>query len=511
MRPLASCGHNILRKGYTYIMRSSLWPSHFPQHVQKSTVTVNHSLASFLDRQVATALQPVSLGMAVLYALLATSHVLVLPTGPRLIMTTLAVVSATVTLILAWRLRSQPVAPGKGHLTMTALVAIPVVNSAAHLYLLSDPKQTTNFLLMLVGIAFVLLDHRWFTGGALCVITTWAALWLLAPAPQQWSHFAFAMLTATLLSVVLHIVHRRQLEALGTMHQKSQSQQLQLQELASKAITVSRGKSRFIAHLSHEMRTPLNAVIGFANLLGKNRQQNLDDKQLHYISRISGNGHHLLGVINQVLDLSSLEADRLDLTLSSFDLAELASETLHELHPLAREKGLSLHLESPAKLLPIETDRRRFKQILINLLGNAIKFTQQGGVTLRLRGERQTLRPLAVVIQDTGPGIPADRLEHIFEPYEQNLDTDGSESSEHSSGLGLAICRLLSQRLGLHIKVESALGKGSQFILQLQDSATSEPPALLQGEATGTLALVLRPDSDQDGIQVQSGAPKENL
>jgi signal transduction histidine kinase len=473
-------------------------------------VTEEHSLPSFLDRQVAANTIPVSLGLGILYSALAVAHGLVLPPEHRAVMSTLAFLSAAGTLGLAWQLRTKPLPDGKGHAVMAALIVVALVNSAAHIHLLAEPKQTTNFMLLLAAMAIVLLDHRWFVGCTLCVVSVWAGLWALAPPSPLWSHYAFAIGTACLLSVVLHLTHRRRLKQLAGLQEKSRRQQRQLENLASKAISVSRGKSRFIAHLSHEMRTPLNAIIGFANLLGKNRQQNLDDKQLLYIERISGNGRHLLRVINQVLDLSSLEADRLETSLSSVDLRELAGETLHELHPLARDKGLVLHLEAPARLQPIETDRHRLKQILINLLGNAIKFTEHGSVTLRLRGERQSLRPLAIVVHDTGPGIAADRLEHIFEPYEQSAETTASGSSEHSTGLGLAITRLLCQRLGMHIKAESTLGKGSKFIVQLVDSYAAEPPLLLETEATGTLALMLRPDSDQDGIPIQSGTPKED-
>lgn len=468
-------------------------------------------LATFLDQQVSDVLKPVSIGFGVLYIVLAVSHGAILPKGPREVLMISAGISALIALAFAGRLHRVPMPPRWGHMAMAALMTLPIFNSALHIHLLAEPRQTTNLLITQIGIGLALLDRRWFAVATSTLLTVWVMLLAVAPPSPEWTHYGFALLSALIISIVLHVAHRRQLAKLAHMSRHNIQQQEQLEELVETAIATSRSKSRFIAHLSHELRTPLSAIIGFAKLLQKNRQDNLDDKQLRYLASISGSGHHLLGVINQVLDLSSLEANRLDLTPSRFSLSELATETLHELHPLAKEKGLELRLMGPARLSPLETDRNRLKQVLINLLGNAIKFTREGSVTLRFKGERQSLRPMAVVVQDTGPGIDPERLQTIFEPFEQ-LDhgpqTEGV-TPPRGSGLGLAISRLLCHRLGFDLQVESTVGKGSKFTVELVDAETSAAPIPLDPEATGTLALVLKPNTDADGIHVQSDSSKE--
>lgn len=471
-----------------------------------------HSLDRFFDQQVSDALRPVSLGIAVLYLCLGISHAVVLPTGLRETMTLCAALSSAVAFTFAWRLKRSPVRPGQGHAAMTLLTAIPLFNSALHLHMAAEPKQTTNLLMVQICVGIMFLERRWFAVATSTLLVTWLGISVLAPTNPDWAHYGFALLSASLISFVLHIAHRRQLNKLALMNYRDIEQQEQLEELAQTAVATSRSKSRFIAHLSHELRTPLSAIIGFSKLLQKDRNNNLDEKQVRYLASISSSGHHLLEVINQVLDLSSLEANRIDLNLSTVELAELATKTLHELHPLAKEKELELHLEGPAHLQALETDVNRLKQVLINLLGNAIKFTRQGAITLRLKGERHTLRPLALVVQDTGPGIAEDRLQSIFEPFEQiQQDAAPQETGRPpGSGLGLAISRLLCRRLGFELKVESTVGVGTKFTVQLVDPTTAQAPIRFDPNVTGTLALILTPDTDSDGIQIQSGPPKED-
>ena len=393
---------------------------------------------------------------------------------------------------------------------MTVLALLAVTNAATHLFVMQVPEQTVNLLILQIGFGIVFLRHRWYLANASILVLVWIGLWIISPPDPLWRHYAFSMLSATVMSGVVHVAFHRQMLNVQGLDRANRQQQAELEDLAQTAIANSRSKSRFIAHLSHEMRTPLNAIIGFSKLLERKSREQLGEKQRLYLERIHGNGHHLLEVINQVLDLSSLEADRVTLTLTPVDLGELAHETLQSLHPLARDKGLDLCLEVPPNIKPLETDRNRLKQVLINLLGNAIKFTNRGAVALRLQGERQTLRPLALVITDTGPGIPEDRLESIFEPFEQlDPDTLAEDGSREGSGLGLPICRLLCQRLGFQLDAKSTVGEGSSFSILLVDPETADKPVRFDPNLTGTIAIVLKPNTDGDGIEVQSGAPKE--
>lgn len=476
----------------------------------ESDVTEDTSPETFLDQQVAEFLRPVSLGMGGLFAFFSVAHALILPPGPRTVMVLCASLSATVLLTLSEFWRRSPPDPIHSHKAMNSLTLIALLNTATHLYVTQAPEQTVNLLILQVGYSIVFLRHRWFIANAFILALVWLGLWATSSSSPLWPHYGFSLLSATVVSTVIHIAFHRQMLKVQRLHQANRRQKEGLEELAETAIANSRSKSRFIAHLSHEMRTPLNAIIGFSKLLERKAREQLDEKQRLYLERINNNGHHLLDVINQVLDLSSLEADRVTLTLSPVDLGELAHETLQGLHPLARDKGLDLCLEVPPNIKPLETDRNRLKQVLINLLGNAIKFTDQGAIVLRLQGERQTLRPLALVVTDTGSGIPQDRLESIFEPFEQ-LDPTSQDDGDgrKGSGLGLPICRLLCRRLGFHLEASSVVGEGSSFTVHLVDPETADAPVRFDPNLTGTIAIVLKPSTDGDGIEVQSAPPKE--
>jgi signal transduction histidine kinase len=245
-----------------------------------------------------------------------------------------------------------------------------------------------------------------------------------------------------------------------------------LQRAKETAEATTRAKSQLLANMSHELRTPLNSVIGFANVLLKNRGHNLGEQELTYVRRIVDNGKHLLALINQVLDLSRVEAGRMEVRLAPVALDALLRETLGELEGQARDKGLRLEAEMSEALAPFETDAGKLKQIIINLIGNAIKFTEKGGVTVHLTALGG--RPASIAVSDTGIGIPADQRELIFEAFRQ-LDTGPSRRYE-GSGLGLAISRSLCQLLGYRLLVESTVGQGTTFRVVLAGEGREQGP-----------------------------------
>lgn len=227
-------------------------------------------------------------------------------------------------------------------------------------------------------------------------------------------------------------------------------------------------KSQFLATMSHELRTPLNAVIAFAGLLLKNRRQNLVASELDYLERIRKNGNHLLGLINGVLDLSKIEAGKLEAQLEPVDLAGLVREVTSQLESSAKLKGLTLLAELPDALEPLTTDGPKLKQVLINLVGNALKFTGQGGITIAVAGAADR-RPLQITVSDTGIGIPADKLVQIFGAFQQ-ADTSTARRFG-GTGLGLAISRQLCQLLGYELRVTSRLQQGSTFTVDFAPAA----------------------------------------
>ncbi len=242
------------------------------------------------------------------------------------------------------------------------------------------------------------------------------------------------------------------------------------------AETANLAKSQFLANMSHELRTPLNSVIGFANILMKNKGQNLESQQLQYLERIQENGTHLLTLINDILDLSKIEAGRVDLELQPVALGPLVRETLQQLGSQLPSPRVRLLADEPGDLQPALTDPKRLKQVLINLVGNALKFTERGSITVRIVPDGEG-RPVRVDVVDTGVGIPPERQQAVFEAFQQ---ADNSTQRRFGgTGLGLTISRSLLQAMGYSLTLESEVGKGSTFRIHLTtgEAAPSARPA----------------------------------
>ncbi|MEP6729721.1 MAG: ATP-binding protein [bacterium] len=279
------------------------------------------------------------------------------------------------------------------------------------------------------------------------------------------------------------------------------------------AESANMAKSEFLANMSHELRTPLNSVIGFSDILLKNKAQTFSAKDLAHLDRIRSNGRHLLGLINSVLDLSKVESGQMQLEITSVPVMSLVQETLAEMDSQAQAGGINLIGEYPDTPGLIDTDRAKLKQVLINLIGNALKFCGEGEVRVVVTADPISGLVTRIAVIDKGIGIPAAQLETIFEAFRQAENSTARQFG--GTGLGLAISRSLAQLMGYDIRVTSEVGVGSTFSIELaatevgsalqlgNEMAAREFAAKLPGpqlEPGAFLVLVIDDESDARSI-----------
>jgi len=239
------------------------------------------------------------------------------------------------------------------------------------------------------------------------------------------------------------------------------------QELREKSYQLEiadRHKSAFLANMSHELRTPLNAIIGFSEILLDSSLRVTEEEQKQFLSDVLNSGKHLLKLINEVLDLARIEAGRMELQIEPTILGNILDAVQSTMRPLAAKKGIDLHVNSDGSIPAFPMDAGRVKQVLLNLLGNAIKFTPEAGrVWVRADVADGMAR---VEVGDTGPGIPAEDQERIFLEFQQ-VKTGGGADKPEGTGLGLALAKKFVEMHGGVLWVESEAGKGSRFFFTL--------------------------------------------
>ncbi|MEX2526094.1 MAG: ATP-binding protein [Gemmatimonadota bacterium] len=559
-----------------------------------------------LNGVVLGSLRPISLALSLLYAVFAVGHVQLLPWETGRVMAPLAMATSVLLLVLAWGVTHRLPHPRLAHPLGVVIATLVLGNSLLHLSLTQDPVQTTNLLLLILGLGVLFLDGAWFAVVTAGAFTGWALVVSRARPDPQWIHFGFALLGASVLAsavLVIRVRAYRRMEELrfndrvrqlelesaltrtesalqgeeearlaleGAVDQLRESEERfrRLADATSEGVLIhqdgrvvdsnrraadlfsmeagslqgrrlqdlfrevapssgdvdetdevglrpdgssfpveratlaasygnrpaqvtafrdvtdrrevervlrraveeaeanSRAKSAFLANMSHELRTPLNAIIGFANLLGKNRHGTLPERELDFLNRISSNGEHLLMLINEILDLSKIEAQRMELELEPVDLAETVSGVVQALEVQARRKGLTMEAHVPEGLPPTVADSRRLKQVLINLLGNALKFTHEGRIDVQVIAGTNPYRAVRIDVKDTGIGIPQDQLSRVFSPFQQ---VDSSQARAYGgTGLGLAISLSLCDLMGFQLVAHSREGEGSTFSILLE-------------------------------------------
>lgn len=289
-------------------------------------------------------------------------------------------------------------------------------------------------------------------------------------------------ITIVALALVL-VYERRQARSI-------EERSYELEQLSAELYRANRAKAEFLASVSHELRTPLSAIVGFVDLLRDGTYGELNARQRGPVERIESSANHLRDLVEQVLDLAKMAAGRIEVHAESVRLRPFVIDVVSEMEPLATERGLSFSISVPTTLPRIVTDLSHLRRILVNLVGNAIKFTPEGSISIRAIqvGEREPgnalaaagRRPLLVAhgswialqVADTGIGIaPADH-ERIFEEFEQVNAGPRADSARRGTGLGLSISRRLARMVDGDISVESEPGKGSVFTVWLPADGT---------------------------------------
>jgi signal transduction histidine kinase/CheY-like chemotaxis protein len=436
-----------------------------PSVIRDASTIDQRVISSALDGVLAASLRPVCVGLGLFYALLTVWYGFELEGEARNNMSlSTGLLSIALVVGAVWFERNR-VPPALAHPAAALIGVAAILNALLLLVSVPEPYQTTNLMIVQLGFGCLLFSLRWFGGLALLSYLGWGFVVGNRSADPQWHHFSLALIQATLFGALILVVRIRAYRDIQELRLRDQILVDQLKQANQAALVAVKAKSEFLANMSHEIRTPMTAMLGMTELM---QMTELDESQREYAATIDRAGNTLLQLVNDILDFSKIEAGQLAIEKVSFNLPELLSEVHELLSVKAKQKGLTLLVEiEPETPLRYRGDPNRLKQILVNLSGNAIKFTHQGYVRLRAKGQPLDAEQamLEIQVEDSGIGIAADQLDNIFEAFTQ---ADASTTRKYGgTGLGLAISRQLSRLLGGELRVASDPGKGSTFTLSL--------------------------------------------
>lgn len=251
-------------------------------------------------------------------------------------------------------------------------------------------------------------------------------------------------------------------QARNNLEQKVKERTKELAQANTRLKEADRLKSEFLATMSHELRTPLNSIIGFVGIVSKGIAGEINEEQGKQLSMAYNSAKHLLSLINDILDLSRIESGKLEISMERFKIQEVVSEVSQSLSPLISQRGLRLVTAIPNETPEIYSDRKRVLQVLLNIVNNAVKFTNEGEIKIECNMDNDNLE---VSVSDTGIGIKKENMEYLFEAFRQ---IDGTARRRYDgAGLGLHLCRKLLVLLGGKIWAESEYGKGTKFTFTL--------------------------------------------
>jgi signal transduction histidine kinase len=482
-----------------------------PGVVEVSRVAVRDAMNGVL----ADTLRPICLGLALFYAVISIWYVVEwvlldnedagkamdlgflgvsLPVFALRPLST-GIVSLALLAAAFWFARNR-LPPMAAHPVASLIGVVVIINCLVLIVVGADPRQTTNLMIAQVGFGCLLYSLPWY---AVLTVPSLAGWLLVAGARRvetEWYHFGVALIEATLVGALVLWVRIGAQRKVQALYLQDQAQKAQLRAANEAAQSAVKAKSEFLANMSHEIRTPMTAMLGMTELL---QMSELDATQREYAETVARAGHSLLEIVNDILDFSKIEAGQMSLEEVSFDPHELLQDVRDLLEIKATQRGLLLIVDVAAEVPHrLYGDPTRLRQILINLVGNAIKFTHDGHVALRVKSSPLDAVRVSVdfCVEDTGIGIAPDQQGSVFDAFTQ---ADSSTTRRYGgTGLGLAICTRLTRLMGGEISLHSELGRGSTFQVRVPlriDAAEhakplSKRPNLPHAEFDGRVLLV---------------------
>lgn len=423
--------------------------------------------------------------VAAIYLLFSVSHVFFVPAPHNTTLASIAFASFLIfSLVTALSYRS--LLPQRVANTVQFSAALIVLsNVALHIYLTDDLLQTTNLALILMAWGLFVLSVRWFILFICCTALVWLGLQqAMTYNPQLASHYTFMLLSAVGISTITFVARYASFNRVIAYRKKDAEVQETLRQALARVSEADFAEERndakdtFIAHLSHELRTPLNAIVGFSEAIKLKTMGPIGNpKYAEYIEDINGAGLHLTSILEDLHDLVLVEKGELKVTLATFSAPQILDSCLSLVTHRAQGKNISLQVTCDPELTFLSSDKHRFRQIFVNLLTNAIKYTPQGGDVTLQGGIHSDGRLLFEVI-DSGVGMTPDEVTKAKSPF-WRAGPDMSVGDVEGSGLGLAITTQLTELLGGTFELSSEKGKGTTARIWLPQScrAFDQPSA----------------------------------
>jgi len=427
--------------------------------------------------------RPVLGGLALVYIVVAIGHAILLPASSRIPLLVSVIILIAVMVGLRFALgRVRLPAYWGNRLLALSIVLISVV-SMIRLAVVPEIPNAISQPLLVVGAACFLLSRNWLLFIVFWVNGGWSLTALLVGADVPWRTDLTPLLGGAMLAILIHAVRYRFIRQMEVIRLKDEVIRREMEaakqaaeEARETAEAASKAKSNFLARMSHELRTPLNAIIGYSEMLQEEAEELREEGMTEDLRKIRTAGRHLLDLINEVLDLSKIEAGRMDLYLETFQVRNLVDDAIHSVEPQLEKNGNKVEIHFDPEIRAMHADLTKVRQCLINLLSNATKFTENGVISLDVLHDKQEIRDWVIFeVTDSGIGIPPEHLRKIFEPFSQ---ADSSTTRKYGgTGLGLVISQRFCAMMGGSLEVESEVGQGSTFRMRLPAEVQPEPGA----------------------------------